>query len=217
MPDIAMCSSETCSKKETCRRNPASGTVPNGQWQSWSMFAPEDDCGYYMPVRAVPKSTVKKTKKPKAVKPQMVCKLELTKEQSAVVERAMELYCRLHLGQFWAIQEIIFPTQYAWDKRERFERVGKELYMPELGLNSYHGIGSPAIDESARTAWGIQKTLRYCRSWANANKHPREGRSWSSEDGQHGCNFDEPDMPNYGHLPKCEYVSASMKVSWPWK
>lgn len=48
MPDISMCGSEECSRKTTCRRNPASGTVP-GEWQSWGGFD-HKNCNNYWPV-----------------------------------------------------------------------------------------------------------------------------------------------------------------------
>ena len=44
MPDITMCASERCLRKERCYRSPASGTKP-GVYQSWFMIEPEmDDC-----------------------------------------------------------------------------------------------------------------------------------------------------------------------------
>ena len=48
--DITMCPSTTCRRRETCRRNQASGTKP-GDKQSWALI--DDDqrgkpcCGYW--------------------------------------------------------------------------------------------------------------------------------------------------------------------------
>lgn len=49
MPDISMCSSSTCSLKERCYRNPASGTVPNKFRQSWFAVPPDYhiECPYF--------------------------------------------------------------------------------------------------------------------------------------------------------------------------
>jgi len=40
MPDITMCNGETCALSETCYRSPQSGTVPNGDRQSWFIEEP---------------------------------------------------------------------------------------------------------------------------------------------------------------------------------
>jgi hypothetical protein len=50
MPDISMCGNETCALKDTCYRNPASGTKPNEHRQSWLMFTGhtvENPCPYF--------------------------------------------------------------------------------------------------------------------------------------------------------------------------
>lgn len=50
MPDITMCGSEQCGLKETCYRNPASGTEPSEYRQSWFVEPPIKDngfCHYY--------------------------------------------------------------------------------------------------------------------------------------------------------------------------
>lgn len=51
MPDITMCASETCKVRETCYRNPASGTKPSEFVQSWFWVEPGDDdqCGHFWP------------------------------------------------------------------------------------------------------------------------------------------------------------------------
>lgn len=53
MPDIWMCATTTCPKRKTCRRCPESGTVPNGERQSWFITPPYSindplSCDYYM-------------------------------------------------------------------------------------------------------------------------------------------------------------------------
>jgi len=51
MPDITMCSSETCPLKTTCYRNPASGTKPSEYRQSWFLNKTTEgkDCDSYWP------------------------------------------------------------------------------------------------------------------------------------------------------------------------
>ena len=50
MPDISMCSSDTCVLKGCCYRNPASGTKPNEHRQSWIVFqdhTAKNPCPYF--------------------------------------------------------------------------------------------------------------------------------------------------------------------------
>lgn len=212
MADISMCGDEDCPSKQVCKRHPASGTVPHLTWQSWANFdrKGQDKCDSML---KLPKSRKKKQAVTKAA-----VTLELSNEQAAVIESALELYSRLHLGQFWIIQEIIFPEQFGYEKRDKLQKACRELYMPELQDNNCnHGIGSKAVNDSARTAWVVQKTLRYCRSWAGIKKHPKDGRDWSPE-GQMGVNFDEPDTLMYSEKPPvCSYTINEFKVEWPWK
>ena len=55
MPDFSMCPSETCPSRETCRRNPASGTKPTPDWQAWSDFdlvrGFGERCAHYLEVQ----------------------------------------------------------------------------------------------------------------------------------------------------------------------
>lgn len=58
MPDISMCGDLACPSRAACYRNPASGTRPTAQWQSWSDFgraANADRCAMWWPAEtAVP-------------------------------------------------------------------------------------------------------------------------------------------------------------------
>lgn len=49
MPDFTMCPSLSCKRKESCKRNEASGTVSSEYSQSWFVEPPERDgyCDYY--------------------------------------------------------------------------------------------------------------------------------------------------------------------------
>ena len=239
MADITMCTDDLCPSRVHCRRHAASGTVPHPTHQSHSSFSRAEEaesCKDFLshtvqvtaPKKTVSKAEIKRVKaalvaainkrSPKAKKvpkPEVVCTLKLSQAQASVIEQAMELYCRLHLGQFWIIQEVVFPKQYGWEKRDAVQDACRKIFMPELpDKNSNYGIGSSAVDESARTAWSIQRTLRYCRSWASHGKHPRDGRNWNE---QMGVNYDEPNMPAYSEAPPVCTYKGKIEVSWPWK
>jgi len=53
MPDISMCESSTCPLKDSCYRNPDSGTKPSEFRQSWFAGPAAEglDCQYYWPVK----------------------------------------------------------------------------------------------------------------------------------------------------------------------
>ena len=52
MPDITMCASKDCPKRDTCKRSEASGTIADEYRQSWFSQEPGDfdACGYYWPI-----------------------------------------------------------------------------------------------------------------------------------------------------------------------
>lgn len=59
MPDITMCASERCPRKERCYRSPASGTKA-GVYQSWFMIEPDvDDCVMFWEVKRRSKDGVR--------------------------------------------------------------------------------------------------------------------------------------------------------------
>jgi hypothetical protein len=136
--------------------------------------------------------------------------LKLTQEQAGVVESALEVYARIHLGQFWVIGEQVFPKADNYEKRNALDKIGRSLYLPELQLSSTYGIFSPAVPDSARTAWSIQKTIRFCRSWAKEGINPATTeRDWSK---YIGVNYD---TPTHGSgLPAVTYEDSAI-VSYP--
>lgn len=52
MPDISMCDSPTCPLRDSCYRNPASGTKPSEFRQAWFIGQSDEglDCKYHWPV-----------------------------------------------------------------------------------------------------------------------------------------------------------------------
>lgn len=56
MADIAMCQDDLCPSAKTCRRNEASGTVPNSYYQNYSTFVhlhSTGKCEDYKPISTV--------------------------------------------------------------------------------------------------------------------------------------------------------------------
>ena len=44
MPDFSMCIDDGCPRRETCKRHPASGTIPD-RYQSWAALWGKDNKG----------------------------------------------------------------------------------------------------------------------------------------------------------------------------
>ncbi len=117
--------------------------------------------------------------------------LTLTEEQVKVVDRALDVFSRLHAGQFDVIVHDIYqqnPPAEGEDRQAFYVRrdmLAKSLRFPEtlmtnLEPNAHHSIGSKHISDSARVAYDILKVIRY--------------QQWQ----EHGC---EPAWNVYGHEP----------------
>lgn len=59
MPDITMCGSMNCTVRQTCYRNPHSGTQPSEWRQSWFVQIPGENqyCLHYWPTTAFDRMT----------------------------------------------------------------------------------------------------------------------------------------------------------------
>jgi len=123
--------------------------------------------------------------------------LQMTKEQAAVLERALEFYTRIRNGQF---QEILYELR-------NHEKVGtieasyaadlafqlRSILFRELGSDrgASYGVGH---DHKADVAWDIYQTIRYTTSW---HEHPEGGI---------GVNFHEPLHTSSEPLPSCQVI-----------
>ena len=123
--------------------------------------------------------------------------LQVTEEQAAVLERALEFYTRIRNGQF---KEIL------WELRGReacnnsdpeyAEALAYQLrghLFPELGRDrgASYGVGH---DHKADVAWDIYQTIRYTTSW---HEHPEGGI---------GVNFHDPLHTSSEPLPSCQVI-----------
>jgi len=64
MPDISMCTDDCCPSRAICRRHEASGTVPDGRAQSYTLFRRLHDahrCFDFLPAREVANAAEKGT------------------------------------------------------------------------------------------------------------------------------------------------------------
>jgi len=115
--------------------------------------------------------------------------VKMTEEQANVVLKALDLYSRLHLGQFREIQTI-WQTNYLWAK-ETLKELKKQL--TGLEENEYHSICAEYVSQNAKIAYDILQTIRHRMAW---DKNPNGGLT---------VDYDEP--LNVSNLPLPEVKS----------
>lgn len=121
--------------------------------------------------------------------------LELSPEQAKIVERATELFFRLHMGQFDEIKWALMHSMKDWKKIsvnsiDTELNVLKGLFFPNLRLGESNGFDT---NPDCHTAFNIYQAVRYVYSW------------YTKPEGGIGVNFDEP-MGNGMPVPKCYVV-----------
>lgn len=124
-------------------------------------------------------------------------KLELNEEQLVTLEKALDLYSRIGIGQFHEILD----WQFNWDRtdlphnafdwmRDRLDDIKRML--TGFPANAYRGIFGEDTPEGCKIAWDIQQVARHCRSWHN---NPEGGIT---------VYYDKPMRSSQQQLPKCE-------------
>jgi hypothetical protein len=91
--------------------------------------------------------------------------LEMDEEQAIIIEWALDLFSRVHMGQ-WA--ELATWANVSPDEVVECGEVLDETAVafgvrPER--NSFYGITSNEIHDRARVAWDIQQVVRHCVAW----------------------------------------------------
>ena len=126
--------------------------------------------------------------------------ITLTAEQVYTIQEALELFSRIHMGQFdiieWQMQIDTFdPTL----KRPKYDRQAAQLYLnqarqtifTDINSNSYIGILNTA--ERSKIAWDIYQQIRHDISHFRSPNEPLESR---------GNCFDKPFVVSKQPLPK---------------
>lgn len=121
--------------------------------------------------------------------------LELSADQAKIVEQAMELLFRLHIGQF---DQIKWALMCRRDEREdgsitAIDAALRSLqanFFPKLMPNESHNVN---CCEECNTAYAVYQAIRYVNAW-----------HWNPE-GSIGVAFDPP-MYTGVPIPKCYLV-----------
>lgn len=134
------------------------------------------------------------------MKPNDACRyvLTLSPEQALVVEQALELLARLHIGQFERITEQLLDVRRDADdyckRREMANDLLRLAAIEIFGRSAYNGPDIKERGEIHERAWLIYSTLRYTRSW---HDNPEGAKTWSV------C-YDDPMPYGIDPMPKCE-------------
>lgn len=119
-------------------------------------------------------------------------KLEISEKQASIIQRALELFSRVHIGQ---LQYVLEQFRQHWIKPKKdcdFEECEKlmsllKMHLTGFKMNESYGIHSLEVDDDARIAWDLQQVIRHRVSW-DREDNPKN-RNWKT---MMGVNFDEP-------------------------
>lgn len=123
--------------------------------------------------------------------------LTLTPEQEYIVEQALELLARLHIGQFERIAELLCDPRDT-DYCKRRDLANDLLRLAAIVVFGRSPINYPDVKETStehERAWTIYSVLRYTRSW---HENPQGGFT---------VNYDKPLNLAGGPMPKCKVAT----------
>lgn len=122
--------------------------------------------------------------------------LELNKEHSNLLVRALDLYSRVLMGQYEEVENIIrwysvnkedFPKEGLDKLRDCLIEGKKAMGHPS---NGSHGIHSDKIHDDARKCYDIQQVIRHIVAWGEMGKDPNKDERDFKE--MFGVSFDTP-------------------------
>lgn len=127
-------------------------------------------------------------------------KINLTDEQARVLMDALDLYTRVHLGQFEAVADVALEYNISTDEDcdcSNFHSLRNEINHYKwvwcgFNPNSGFGIHSKRVAEHGKMCYDMKQVIRYHLAW----KHHPEGGST--------VNFDTP--LQIAEHPLCEII-----------
>ena len=128
--------------------------------------------------------------------------LELTDEQAVVLERAVELLFRLHIGQFNEIKFALLQHVHDTGENVDLQSIGvlldtmSHLFFPALRPHESFNVN---CCEDCNIAYNIYQAVRYVNAW----HHRPEGGI--------GVNFDQPHNTGVP-IPKCYLVKEGEEL-----
>jgi len=92
-------------------------------------------------------------------------KIEITEKQKEVIERALDTYIRLMIGQIDAVVGDNF-RELSWEDRRFIHETARQFLFNEYPPNGGPGIGHPDTNIKAKIAYEVSEVLK--------NKSPLE-------------------------------------------
>ena len=135
----------------------------------------------------------------------MTWKIELSDKQVNVIQKALEIYSRLLMGQISTVLEEFRDLSY--DDRQQIHIFARQYIFKELDSpHSFYSIcNGEKIGDKAQIAWDIQQVVRQAVSWHRAGKKLGvDKRDWG--DSMWGVSFDDPFQTSSEPLCKIERV-----------
>jgi hypothetical protein len=109
--------------------------------------------------------------------------VELDEEQVYVINNALELYCRICMGQLDMLTWLTGRWGTTQQVRDDIAQLKRDMF-PELAWNASWGIAQDQSGEWAHIAWDIHTTLRHDISW---KKYPEGGNTVNFHKPMHIC------------------------------
>lgn len=109
---------------------------------------------------------------------QQTYQLTITAEQAHVIQKALELFSRVHMGQLDPVAYILCSYRQIRELREEdlglIHRFLRSVEPTATGLDpgGYWGIFSGKVQDTARVAWDLQQVVRHRLAW---DREPRGG------------------------------------------
>lgn len=108
--------------------------------------------------------------------------ITVTESQALLLERALDLFTRIGIGQFENIIEV-YDHDFRLDaETKEHMRTGTDIAKRAVGhpTNGSYGIHNTAVSNDFRVAYDLQQVIRHRRAWARC------------PGGGFGVSFDEP-------------------------
>lgn len=103
----------------------------------------------------------------------------LTPEQVRVLNDALDVYSRIHIGQFHRVREEFWgklPDRAAVERMDAALHAAREEAFPELihGPNHSHSMSNEKVKEAGKIAYDIKQVVRVADAFA---KNPEGGQT----------------------------------------
>lgn len=126
----------------------------------------------------------------------MAYQITISEKQAGIIQTALELYSRIHMGQFDVIVDQLLGyrkiRELSWEAIQELRDGMRALEPVFTGLSphAYYGIHSDMVSDNARVAWDLQQVVRNRLAWDN-DPAPDVKDRWK-DSRRFGVQYDDP-------------------------